>query len=153
VFVENYNMHVGRNLYQGVDAWLNNPRRPLEACGTSGMKAVMNGALHISILDGWWAEAYDGTNGFAIGNGEIHVDQEVQDRRDHESLFRLLEEEIVPMYYDRSPKGVPLRWLQRVMRSIETLTWRFNADRMLIDYASNCYLPAAGGNTAQMPGP
>jgi starch phosphorylase len=152
-FVENYNMHVGRNLYQGVDAWLNNPRRPLEACGTSGMKAIMNGALHISILDGWWAEAFDGTNGFAIGNGEIHVDQEIQDQRDHDALFGLLEGVVVPLYYDRSQKGVPLGWLGRVMRSIETLSWRFNADRMLIDYARNCYLPAAGANTAQMPEP
>jgi len=152
-FVENYNMNVGRNLYQGVDAWLNNPRRPLEACGTSGMKAVANGALHISILDGWWAEAYDGTNGFAIGNGEIHVNQDIQDQRDCEALFKLLEDVIVPMYYERNQKGVPLRWVQRVLRSIETLTWRFNADRMLIDYARNCYLPAAGANTAQMPTP
>jgi starch phosphorylase len=113
----------------------------------------MNGALHISILDGWWAEAYDGTNGFAIGNGEIHVDQEVQDQRDHEALFRLLEDVIVPMYYDKDQRGVPLRWLRRMMRSIETLSWRFNADRMLMDYTRNCYLPAAGANTALMPAP
>jgi starch phosphorylase len=151
-FVENYNMHVGRTLYQGVDGWLNNPRRPLEACGTSGMKAVMNGALHISILDGWWAEAYDGQNGFAIGNGEIHANQEEQDRRDFEALYKLLEEEIVPMYYDKVD-GVPMRWMQRVKRSIKTLSWRFNADRMLIDYARNCYLPAADANQAQMPTP
>jgi starch phosphorylase len=152
-FVENYNMYVGRNLYQGIDGWLNTPRRPLEACGTSGMKAVMNGALHISILDGWWAEAFDGENGFAIGSGEIHADQEIQDQRDYEALLKLLEEEIVPMYYDRDDHGVPLRWIRRVKRSFRTLSWRFNADRMLIDYARNCYLPAAGANTAQMPTP
>ena len=153
VFVENYNMHVGRNLYQGVDAWLNNPRRPLEACGTSGMKAVMNGALHISILDGWWVEGYDGQNGFAIGNGEIHANQDIQDQRDSEALYKLLEEVVVPMYYQRNAQGIPLAWIQRMKRSIRTLSWRFNADRMLIDYARNCYLPASCSNTAQMPTP
>jgi glycogen phosphorylase len=153
LFVENYNAHVGRNLYQGVDAWLNNPRRPLEACGTSGMKVVMNGGLHISILDGWWAEAYDGENGFAIGNGEIHADPEIQDARDAEALFRLLEEQVVPLYYDRDPNGVPRRWLARVKRSIRTLAWRFNADRMVMDYVRNCYLPAASASSCQMPTP
>ncbi|MDR1840632.1 MAG: alpha-glucan family phosphorylase [Holophagales bacterium] len=153
VFVENYNMNVGRNLYQGVDAWLNNPRRPLEACGTSGMKAVMNGALHISILDGWWVEGYDGQNGFAIGNGEIHANQDIQDQRDSEALYKLLEEVVVPMYYQRNAQGIPLAWIQRMKRSIRTLSWRFNADRMLIDYARNCYLPASCSNTAQMPTP
>ena len=153
VFVENYNIHVGRNLYQGVDAWLNNPRRPLEACGTSGMKVIMNGGLHISILDGWWAEAYDGENGFAIGNGEIHADQEVQDKRDAEALFQLLENVIVPMYYDRDANGVPRRWLQRVKRSMRTLAWRFSADRMVMDYVRNCYLPAATAASCQMPPP
>jgi len=153
VFVENYNIHVGRNLYQGVDAWLNNPRRPLEACGTSGMKVIMNGGLHISILDGWWAEAYDGENGFAIGNGEIHADQEIQDKRDAEALFQLLENVIVPMYYDRDANGVPRRWLQRVKRSMRTLAWRFSADRMVMDYVRNCYLPAATAASCQMPPP
>lgn len=152
-FVENYNIHVGRNLYQGIDAWLNNPRRPLEACGTSGMKVVMNGGLHISILDGWWAEAYDGENGFAIGNGEIHADQEIQDQRDFENLLALLENVIVPMYYDRDAQGVPRRWMQRVKRSIRTLAWRFNADRMVMDYVRNCYLPAATASSCQMPAP
>lgn len=150
-FVENYNIHVGRNLYQGVDAWLNNPRRPLEACGTSGMKVVMNGGLHISVLDGWWAEAYDGENGFAIGNGEIHADQDIQDERDFENLMTLLETVIVPMYYDRDEQGVPRQWMQRVKRSIRSLAWRFNADRMVMDYARNCYLPAATASSCQMP--
>jgi starch phosphorylase len=153
VFVENYNIHIGRNLYQGVDAWLNNPRRPLEACGTSGMKVVMNGGLHISVLDGWWAEAYDGENGFAIGNGEIHADQAIQDQRDAESLFRLLEEQIVPMYYERDRDGVPRRWISRIKRSMRTLAWRFNADRMVMDYVRNCYLPAAVASSCQMPPP
>jgi starch phosphorylase len=150
-FIENYNVHVGRQLYQGVDAWLNNPRRPLEACGTSGMKVVLNGGLHVSILDGWWAEAFDGANGFAIGNGEIHADQSVQDQRDAESLYRLLEEEIIPLYYDRDDDGVPHGWVKRIKRSIRTLSWRFNADRMVMDYAQHCYLPASMSSSCEMP--
>ncbi|MDP2875468.1 MAG: alpha-glucan family phosphorylase, partial [Holophaga sp.] len=150
-FVENYNIHVGRNLYQGVDAWLNNPQRPLEACGTSGMKVVANGGLHISVLDGWWAEAYDGENGFAIGNGEIHSNQDIQDERDFEDLLSLLENVIVPMYYERDAQGVPRQWMHRVKRSIRTLAWRFNADRMVMDYVRNCYLPAATASSCQMP--
>ena len=153
VFVENYNIHIGRNLYQGVDAWLNNPRRPLEACGTSGMKVVMNGGLHISALDGWWAEAYDGENGFAIGNGEIHVSDEVQDKRDADALFRLLEEKVIPLYYDQDAGGVPRHWLHAIQRSMRTLAWRFNADRMVMDYVRNCYLPAAVASSCQMPTP
>ena len=153
VFVENYNIHVGRNLYQGVDAWLNNPRRPLEACGTSGMKVVMNGGLHISVLDGWWAEAYDGENGFAIGNGEIHVSDEVQDKRDADALFRLLEEKIVPLYYNQDANGVPRHWVHAIKRSMRTLAWRFNADRMVMDYVRHCYLPAASAASCQMPTP
>ena len=153
VFVENYNIHVGRNLYQGVDAWLNNPRRPLEACGTSGMKVVMNGGLHISALDGWWAEAYDGENGFAIGNGEIHVSDEVQDKRDADALFRLLEEKVVPLYYSQDSNGVPRNWVHAIKRSMRTLAWRFNADRMVMDYVRHCYLPAAVASSCQMPTP
>ena len=144
-------MHIGRILYQGVDAWLNNPRRPLEACGTSGMKAVMNGGLHASILDGWWAEAWDGHNGFAIGNGETHVRDDVQDARDAESLYRVLEQEIVPLYYDRDDDGVPKRWVHRVKRSIATLAWRFSADRMVKDYVYQAYLPASVGSSCRMP--
>ena len=151
VFIENYNVHVGRQLYQGVDGWLNNPRRPLEACGTSGMKVVLNGGLHISIRDGWWAEAFDGANGFAIGNGEIHADQAVQDQRDAESLYRLLEEEIIPLYYDRDDDGVPHGWVKRIKRSVRTLTWRFNADRMVMDYAEKCYLPASMSSSCEIP--
>ncbi len=154
VFLENYNIHVGRMLYQGIDAWLNNPQRPLEACGTSGMKVVLNGGLHISVRDGWWAEAYDGDNGFAIGTGEIHANQAVQDERDAEDLFRLLEEEVVPMYYEkRNAAGVPRCWVDRIKNSIRTLAWRFNADRMVQDYVEHLYLPAAVGSSCQMPPP
>ncbi len=154
LFIENYNIHVGRMLYQGIDAWLNNPQRPLEACGTSGMKVVLNGGLHISIRDGWWAEAYDGENGFAIGTGEIHADQAIQDQRDAEDLFRLLEDEVVPLYYDnRNSTGIPRCWVERMKNSIRTLGWRFNADRMLQDYVQHLYLPAAVGSSCQMPPP
>jgi starch phosphorylase len=153
VFVENYSMHVARQLVPGVDAWLNTPRRPLEACGTSGMKAALNGVPNVSIPDGWWAEAYDGANGFAIGTGEVHVDHEVQDRRDVEALLTVLEREVVPLYYERDAEGLPRRWIERMKRAMRTLSPRFNADRMVMDYARCCYLPAAGGESAQMPGP
>lgn len=151
VFIENHNIHVGRQLTQGVDAWLNTPRRPLEACGTSGQKAVLNGVLNISILDGWWAEAYDGQNGFAIGGGEPHASWEEQDRRDREATFQVLENEVAPLFYDRDEAGVPRRWLDRVKRAFRTLAWRFNADRMLMDYAREAYLVAANAASCRMP--
>jgi starch phosphorylase len=150
VFVENYSMHVGRQLVQGVDAWLNTPRRPLEACGTSGQKCILNGVLNCSILDGWWAEAYDGGNGFAVGSGEMHADPEVQDERDAAALFETLEREVMPLYYVRDPQGVPTGWIGRVKRAMRTLAWRYNADRMVMDYVTECYLPAAGGITCGM---
>jgi glycogen phosphorylase len=153
VFVENYNIHVGRQLVQGVDCWLNNPRRPEEACGTSGEKAVLNGALHCSILDGWWAEAYDGNNGFALGTGEIHTRHDIQDRRDADELYRVLTKEVIPLYYDRDAADLPRKWLARVKRSIRTLAWRFNADRMLMDYVTHLYMPAAVASSCQMPPP
>ncbi|HVS00189.1 MAG TPA: alpha-glucan family phosphorylase [Thermoanaerobaculia bacterium] len=151
VFLENYSMHVGRQLVQGVDAWLNTPRRPLEACGTSGEKCILNGALNISILDGWWAEGYDGGNGFAIGNGEVHGDADIQDERDALALFDALEREVIPLYYQRDAEGLPRGWIARVKRAIRTLAWRYNADRMVMDYVRQCYLPAAGGDTCRMP--
>ena len=130
-------------MVQGVDVWLNTPRRPLEASGTSGEKVVLNGGLNCSILDGWWAEAYDGSNGFAIGGWSHHRDPEIQDERDREALFRVLEDEILPLYFDRSPEGVPLGWVQYMKNSIATLAWRFSANRMVRDYLAQCYLPAA----------
>ncbi len=151
VFIENYSMLVGRQLVQGVDAWLNTPRRPLEACGTSGQKCILNGVLNISILDGWWAEAYDGHNGFAIGGAESHADPQVQDERDSKDLFELLEREVVPLYYERDGGGLPHGWIARVKRAIRTLAWRYNADRMVTDYVRECYLPAAAGDTCRMP--
>jgi starch phosphorylase len=151
VFIENYDINVGRHRVQGVDVWLNNPRRPQEASGTSGQKVLLNGGLNCSVLDGWWAEAYDGLNGFAIGDGTTHVDVEEQDRRDAASLYTVLENEIVPLYYDRDEHDVPRGWVARMKRTIRTLGWRFNTDRMVIDYTRECYLPAAGAQTCAMP--
>ena len=105
VFVEDYDINVCRHLIQGVDVWLNNPRRPLEASGTSGQKVVLNGGLNCSILDGWWAEAFDGRNGFAIGRGETHANDEITDRRDGEALYKVLEQEVIPLFYDRDSDG------------------------------------------------
>ncbi len=150
-FVEDYDINVARHLVQGVDVWLNTPRRPLEASGTSGQKAVLNGALHLSVLDGWWAEAYDGTNGFAIGKGASHVRDEVTDARDAASLYRVLEQQVIPLYYDRDIDGLPRHWIKRMMNSISSLAWRFSADRMVADYVRYAYLPAAGGVSCSMP--
>jgi starch phosphorylase len=150
VFVEDYDINVGRHLVQGVDVWLNNPRRPLEASGTSGQKVVLNGGLNLSILDGWWAEAYDGLNGFAIGTGRTHTNMDAHDARDGADLYRVLREEVIPLYYQRDHDGLPRGWIKRMKRTIRTLGWRFNADRMVMDYALKCYIPAAGGTSSDM---
>jgi starch phosphorylase len=150
VFLENYDINRARHLVQGVDVWLNNPRRPLEASGTSGQKVVLNGGLNCSILDGWWAEAFDGSNGFAIGTGRTHVDQEVQDRRDARALIEVLKNEVIPLYYERDLDDLPQRWIKRMKRAVRTLGWRFNADRMVMDYVKFCYVPAAGGLSVDM---
>jgi starch phosphorylase len=150
VFVEDYDINVGRHLVQGVDVWLNNPRRPLEASGTSGQKVVLNGGLNLSILDGWWAEAYDGLNGFGIGTGRTHLNENIHDTRDSEDLYRVLREEVIPLYYKRDVDGLPRGWIKRMKRTIRTLGWRFNADRMVMDYTLKCYVPAAGGTSANM---
>jgi starch phosphorylase len=150
VFVEDYDLNVGRHFVQGVDVWLNNPRRPLEASGTSGQKVVLNGGLNLSVLDGWWAEAYDGLNGFAIGTGRTHSDMTVHDNRDGEDLYRVLRDEVIPLYYQRDRDGLPRGWIKRMKRTIRTLGWRFNADRMVMDYTLKCYVPAAGGTSSDM---
>ena len=149
-FVEDYDINVGRHFVQGVDVWLNNPRRPLEASGTSGQKVVLNGGLNLSVLDGWWAEAYDGLNGFAIGTGRTHTNLDVHDARDGDDLLRTLNEEVIPLFYNRDRDGLPRGWIQRMKRTIRTLGWRFNADRMVMDYTQNCYIPAAGGTSSDM---
>jgi starch phosphorylase len=150
-FIEDYDINVCRHMVQGVDVWLNNPRRPLEASGTSGEKAVLNGGLNLSILDGWWAEAYDGSNGFAIGKGRSHASEERTDRRDAEALYEVLEKEVVPVFYTRDADGIPHGWIKRMMNSIGTLAWRFSAHRMVMDYTRVMYVPAAGGLSCEMP--
>jgi len=150
VFIEDYDINVGRHFVQGVDVWLNNPRRPLEASGTSGQKVVLNGGLNLSVPDGWWAEAYDGLNGFAIGTGRTHTNMDVHDTRDGEDLYRVLQEEVIPLYYQRDHDGLPRGWIKRMKRTIRTLGWRFNADRMVMDYTLKCYVPAAGGTSSDM---
>jgi len=143
VFVEDYDMDVASVLYQGVDLWLNNPRRPHEACGTSGEKAVLNGALHCSTLDGWWDEMYDGENGFAIGAAASHHDTNQQDAADAQALFDLLERTVVPAFYDRAEGPLPRRWLARVRRSLATLGPRVLATRMVTEYTNDLYIPIA----------
>jgi len=150
VFVENYDINVGRFFVQGVDVWLNNPRRPLEASGTSGQKVVLNGGLNLSVLDGWWAEAYDSLNGFAIGTGRTHSNMNVHDTRDGEDLYRTLREQVIPLFYQRDRDGLPRGWIKRMKRTIRTLGWRFNANRMVMDYTQKCYVPAAGGTSGDM---
>ena len=130
LFIEDYDINVGRHLVQGVDVWLNNPRRPLEACGTSGQKVVLNGGLNLSVLDGWWAEAYDGLNGFAIGTGEhAHRRPSVHDCRDGEvAAAACCATRSIPLYYERDRDGLPREWIARMKRAIRTLGWRFSAD-------------------------
>ncbi len=149
-FIEDYDINVARHLVQGVDVWLNTPRRPKEASGTSGMKAVLNGGLNLSILDGWWAEAYNGKNGFAIGDGRQHVDDEITDARDAKNLIHVLRENVIPLFYERDADGLPQQWIQMMIESIATLAPRFSAHRMVTDYVRNCYLPAAGGLSSEM---
>jgi starch phosphorylase len=151
VFLENYDINVSRHLVQGIDLWLSTPRRPLEACGTSGQKVALNGGLNLSVLDGWWAEAYDGTNGFAIGVGSEHSNWDRQDHLDTKSFHEVLENKVIPLFYDRGPDGIPHGWVAMQKRSMQTLGWRFNARRMLLDYTLGYYLPAAGGVTSLRP--
>jgi starch phosphorylase len=148
LFVEDYDITVGRHLVQGVDVWLNNPRRPLEACGTSGQKVVFNGGLNLSVLDGWWAESFDGQNGFAIGGGETHTVTDIHDVRDGEALVRVLRDQVIPLYYQRDQDELPRKWIARMKRAIRTLGWRFSADRMVMDYVLKAYIPAAGGTSS-----
>ncbi|HNT56510.1 MAG TPA: alpha-glucan family phosphorylase [Syntrophales bacterium] len=142
-FLENYDMHMARTVVQGVDVWLNNPLRPQEASGTSGMKVVMNGGLNFSILDGWWCEGYDPGTGWAIGEGKEYANREAQDLADSAEIYRILEEEIVPKYYERDGEGLPIHWIKMMKTSISTLSPRFGTQRMLREYLERMYLPAA----------
>jgi starch phosphorylase len=143
VFLDDYDIAVARMLYQGADVWLNNPRRPLEACGTSGEKAALNGALNCSIRDGWWDEMYDGENGWAISSAEGLEDLAKRDQVEADSLFALLEDAIVPSFYDRSNGSVPRRWVERVKHSLTTLGPKVSASRMVKDYVEQLYEPTA----------
>jgi starch phosphorylase len=143
VFVEDYDMSVARSLVAGCDVWLNTPRRPQEASGTSGMKACLNGALHASVLDGWWAEAYQGDNGFAIGHGEEYADPDYGDRVEAQALYRLLEEDLVPLFYERDAAGLPRGWIARMKRSLITCNAFFNTRRMVQEYTTKLYDAAA----------
>lgn len=151
VFVEDYDYNVARHLVQGVDVWLNTPRRPMEACGTSGQKVLLNGGLNLSVLDGWWNEAYNGRNGFAIGHGGMHNDPEVQYQRDAQFLYTVLETEVIPLYYQRDAGGHPHQWIRRIKESMSSLGWRFIADRMVSDYSTRFYISAAGADSAVTP--
>jgi starch phosphorylase len=143
VFVEDYDMNLARYLLQGVDVWLNTPRRPNEASGTSGEKAALNGVLNFSVLDGWWREGYNGRNGWAIGEDINYSDPTKQDAADMESLYNTLEKEIIPLFYEnRTPEGVPTDWLERVKESIRTLAPRFSMRRMVKEYVNELYVPA-----------
>ncbi|HEV3386305.1 MAG TPA: alpha-glucan family phosphorylase [Gemmata sp.] len=142
VFLEDYDMNICRHLIQGVDVWLNNPRRPLEASGTSGMKVVTNGGLNLSILDGWWCEGYDGDNGWAIGAGEEYADLTYQDEVESRALLDLLQQDIAPMFYKRGTDGLPRDWIRRMKRSIMTLVPVFNTNRMVEEYTTRCYIPS-----------
>ncbi len=143
LFVEDYDMAVGRALTRGVDVWLNNPRRPLEASGTSGEKAAMNGVLNLSVLDGWWPEGFDGENGWAFGMTEDTDDRGVVDARDAEALYSLLEKEVVPLFYDRDAHGRPTGWLDRSRAAIASIAPGFSARRMVRDYVEKFYAPAS----------
>jgi glycogen phosphorylase len=145
VLNEDYEINAARALVQGVDVWLNNPRRPLEASGTSGMKVSINGGLNLSILDGWWCEGYSGDNGWAIGAGEEYADNDrtYQDDVESRTVYDLLEQEIVPLYYNRSSDGLPRGWINYMKNAIMTVCPAFNTNRMVEDYTKICYVPSA----------
>lgn len=140
VFLQDYDQEIARRLVQSVDVWLNVPRRPHEASGTSGQKVAMNGGLNLSTLDGWWIEGYDGTNGWAVGDASVGTDDAQMDAEDVESLYRVLENEVVPQFYERDADGIPRGWVAMMKRSIQTLLPAFNSDRMVEDYAREIYL-------------
>jgi starch phosphorylase len=140
VFIENYDVHVARSMVSGCDVWLNNPRRPLEASGTSGQKAGCHGCLNLSIMDGWWREGYDGANGFAIGADSHPASIEEQDRQDSANLYQVLTEQVIPTFYNRDERGLPRQWLQMVRRAMVTLVPQYNTWRMVQEYTRKYYL-------------
>lgn len=145
VFLEDYDMNLAHYLVQGVDVWLNTPRRPMEASGTSGMKAAINGALNFSVLDGWWREAYNGQNGWAIGE-DADLNAQVQDESDAESLYQTLENEVIPLFYERGADSLPHEWIARAKNAVQTITPQFSTRRMVKEYVERLYLPAVRAN-------
>jgi starch phosphorylase len=143
LYLDDYDMALGAAMVRGCDVWVNVPRPPLEASGTSGMKSGMNGGLQLSVLDGWWPEAYDGTNGWAI-SGEIDHDHGAQDWRHADQLFRIAVDETVPRFYDRDADGIPQAWVAMVRSALKTVGPGFTAGRMLRDYAERVYAPGVG---------
>src|SRR5687767_9812077 len=142
VFIEDYEMNLARYLVQGVDVWMNTPRRPLEASGTSGMKAALNGALNFSVLDGWWREAYNGVNGWSIGEDRELPSQSIQDEQDAKSLYTTLEKEIIPLFYERDHKEIPHQWITRMKDSLKTNIPQFSTRRMVKEYVEKLYVKA-----------
>jgi starch phosphorylase len=145
-FIEDYDMNVARYMVQGADVWLNTPRRPLESCGTAGMKAVANGGLNLSILDGWWNEAYLGDNGWAIGWGEEYEDPAYQDDVESRALYDLLDASVAPLFYERGVEDLPREWIKMMKRSVITLCPMFNSHRMVSQYVEDCYVPVANNS-------
>jgi starch phosphorylase len=143
IFLENYDMHIARHLVQGADVWLNTPRRPFEACGTSGMKAAINGVLNMSILDGWWDEAYSENTGWRIGNGEEYADYEYQDSVESQALYNMLENDVIPCFYERKKGGYPGRWVKMMKESMKMAMLDFCSLRMVSEYNERFYIPAA----------
>ena len=142
IFVEDYDQEVARYLVQGVDVWMNVPRRPLEASGTSGMKAAMNGGLNFSILDGWWIEGYNEKNGFSIGELKVDEDEAAGDAADAEALYSTIENQIVPAFYELDERGLPTNWIARMKNALATLTPQFSSDRMVQEYIRRIYDPS-----------
>jgi alpha-glucan phosphorylase-like protein len=140
--IEEYDMHVGRMLVAGCDVWLNTPIRPYEASGTSGMKPTLHGGLNLSILDGWWPEASDGINGWNIGGTEAFADTKLQDASDAANLYQLLEESVVPQFYEQDAAGIPHGWIARALHSAATVPAVFNSHRMVAEYTRKAYVPA-----------
>jgi starch phosphorylase len=143
IFLSDYNMLLSENLVQGVDVWVNTPRRPWEACGTSGMKVLVNGGINLSELDGWWAEAYTPEVGWALGDGQEHGDDPAWDAVEAEALYDLLEHEVIPEFYTRDEQGIPSAWVKRMRESMARLTPHFSANRAVREYTEQHYLPAA----------
>ncbi len=149
IFLSDYNMLLSEHLVQGVDVWINTPRRPWEACGTSGMKVLVNGGINLSELDGWWAEAYTPEVGWALGDGQEHGDDPAWDAAEAETLYGLLEREVIPEFYARDAQGIPGAWVRRMRESMAQLTPRFSASRAVREYTEQHYLPAASAYRAR----